>query len=126
MIEIRPVDRGHWAIFEQSETLFEGALCFGLFVDGVLVGFNSAYIPKHHSRLGKSEIAWGHRLVVLPSHRGQGLGLLFDEWLGEHLRGLGYRYLTITTHAGMAAAFERSPRWTFQDDVHGQRVYTYW
>lgn len=104
--EIKPIDRDQWAIFKQDEEVHPTTWCFGMYIDGKLVGFNAVMKPFH-----KSKAAWGHRLVILPEHRGKGLGLKFDQWVGEWLKDKGLSYHTITTNPGLEKQFEASPLW---------------
>ena len=53
----------------------------------------------------------GHRLVVLPDYQGLGIGLAFDDWLGEYLNERGYRYHKTISHPALIHAYARSPRW---------------
>ena len=53
----------------------------------------------------------GHRLVVLPDYQGLGIGLAFDNWVGQHLFERGYRYHKTISHPALIHAYARSPRW---------------
>ncbi len=57
----------------------------------------------------------GHRLVVLPDYQGLGIGLAFDNWLGEYLNARGYRYHKTISHPALIHAYARSPRWRLSD-----------
>lgn len=100
----RPFSRHHYL----SPVLHGAAKCFGLFVADECVAFN-AYIPFPHPHV--DDIRMGHRLVVLPDWQGLGIGLKFDNWLGEWLHGHGYRYHKTISHPALIHAYATSPRW---------------
>ena len=66
-------------------------------------------IPFPHPQ--RKNIRMGHRLVVLPDYQGLGIGLAFDNWLGEYLNDRGYRYHKTISHPALIHAYARSPRW---------------
>lgn len=51
------------------------------------------------------------RLVVLPEHRGIGLGRALSEWFGEHHLSRGDRFRSVTQNEQVGAARDKSPRW---------------
>ena len=74
---------------------------------GDLLGFVSA-IPQP-SRSGGY---WReHRLVVIPGHRGRGIGSALSHWLGEQSLASGHRYFSRTRNKRVAAARDASSLW---------------
>ena len=111
-LEVTALPHSAWPPFSRhhylSPSLHVAAHCYGLWLGGECIAFN-AHIPFPHPQ--RKNIRMGHRLVVLPDYQGLGLGLLFDNWLGEHLTGIGYRYHKTITHPGLIHALSKSPRW---------------
>lgn len=106
------VDRGTWRLFAQhhylSRELSGSAQCFGGYINGKLVAFNS-YLHLPHPVNKKIKI--GHRLVVLPDYQGIGIGGIFEDWLGEYLYSKGYEYHNVVAHPALLHYFAQSPRW---------------
>ena len=118
-LEIYPVDKTVWKLFAKyhylSNNLHNGAQCFGAFINGQCVAFNS-YI--HFAHPSHANIKKGHRLVVHPDWQGLGIGGIFDDWLGQYLYEKGFRYYCTVAHPAMIAYYSRSPRWKFQSDSY--------
>jgi len=111
-LEITPVPHGAWQPFSRhhylSHVLHGAARCYGAFLGEECIAFNSV-IPFPHPQ--RKNIRMGHRLVVLPDYQGLGIGLKFDNWLGEYLNDRGYRYHKTISHPALIHAYARSPRW---------------
>lgn len=101
-----------WAGFARhhylSHVLHAAAHCYGAWIGDQCVAFN-CHIPFPHPTT--KNIRMGHRLVVLPDYQGLGIGLIFDNWLGEHLAAKGYRYHKTISHPALIHALAKSPRW---------------
>jgi ABC-type ATPase involved in cell division len=111
-VEITTLPKSAWAPFARyhylSHVLHGAAKCFGLWIGDECVAFN-AFIPFPHP--SRKNIRMGHRLVVLPDYQGLGLGLFFDDWLGQWLWERGYRYHKTISHPALIHAYSKSPRW---------------
>lgn len=111
-LKITALPRSAWSLFRQhhylSGDLASGARCFGGWVDEELVAF-AAYIHFPHSRT--RNLKMGHRTVVLPDYQGLGIGGRLDDWIGDHLYRLGFRYRNVVAHPAMIVYYQRSPRW---------------
>jgi ABC-type polar amino acid transport system ATPase subunit/GNAT superfamily N-acetyltransferase len=111
-LTITTVPRSAWPPFARhhylSHSLHVAAHCYGAFIGDECVAFN-AHIPFPHP--SRKNIRMGHRLVVLPDYQGLGIGLVFDNWLGQYLYRQGYRYHKTISHPALIAAYMKSPRW---------------
>jgi GNAT superfamily N-acetyltransferase len=111
-LTVAEVSRDAWPPFSRhhylSPTLHVASHNYGMFLGDECIAFN-CHIPFPHP-IAKN-IRMGHRLVVLPDYQGLGIGLAFDNWLGEHLHAKGYRYHKTISHPALIHAYARSPRW---------------
>ena len=111
-LAIHPVNRTIWPVFSHhhyvSSVLATSAQCFGAFWGDDCIAFNS-YIHQPHPT--QRNIKLGHRLVVLPDFQGMGIGVAFDEWLGQWLYESGQRYHNVVSHPAIVAGYLRSSRW---------------
>ena len=111
-LAIHQVARDTWPAFSRhhylSPVLHGASWCYGAFVEDEQVAFNCVIpFPHAHTR----NIRMGHRLVVLPDWQGLGIGLAFDNWLGQELHEMGYRYHKTISHPALVSALSRSERW---------------
>lgn len=100
-----PLFRGHHYL---SRDLNKAARRFVATWRGNPVGFTS-YIHFVHPMVRDAKRE--HRTVVLPDYQGVGIGNRLSEWLGAHVRSLGYRFLSTTSHPAMARHRAASPLW---------------
>lgn len=111
-LRVHPADRTLWPAFRRhhylSGDLHAGARCFAGWIGEDLVAFTS-YLHFPHPRTRTIKI--GHRLVVLPDYQGLGIGGRLDDWLGQHLYELRYRYRNVISHPAMIRYYTASPRW---------------
>lgn len=111
-LEIYEAPKAAWEPFARhhylSHVLHNAAKCYLAFIGEEAVAFN-CHIPFPHPKV--KNIRMGHRLVVLPDYQGLGIGLAFDNWLGEKLHADGYRYHKTISHPALIHAYIRSPRW---------------
>jgi ABC-type ATPase involved in cell division/GNAT superfamily N-acetyltransferase len=111
-LNIARVHRAAWKLFSPhhylSGDLMSGCECYGAWVDDRIVAFSAIrHFPHHTAR----NIKMGHRLVVLPDWQGLGIGIAFDDWLGQHLYERGFRYRNTISHPAMIRGYARSARW---------------
>lgn len=111
-LKVAEVPRSAWPPFSRhhylSPSLHVASHNYGLFLGDECIAFN-AHIPFPHPI--RKNIRMGHRLVVLPDYQGLGIGLVFDNWIGEHLTAKGYRYHKTISHPALIHAYAGSPRW---------------
>jgi GNAT superfamily N-acetyltransferase len=111
-IGIYPVDRAAWRVFAPhhylSDYLQPSAWCFGAFVNGQCVGFQSY---RHFQHPHVRNLKLGHRLVVLPDWQGLGIGGLLNDVIAEMLYQQGFRFRAVVAHPAMVRIMARSPRW---------------
>jgi GNAT superfamily N-acetyltransferase len=122
-LQIYEAPKAAWGPFARhhylSHFLHNAAKCYIAFIGEEAVAFN-CHIPFPHPKV--KNIRMGHRLVVLPDYQGLGIGLAFDNWLGEKLYADGYRYHKTISHPGLIHAYLRSPRWRMNKQNNAPRV----
>jgi ABC-type arginine transport system ATPase subunit/GNAT superfamily N-acetyltransferase len=111
-LEIHRGGNSDWPLFRPhhylSGSCHTAAPKFIATLGGRPIAFNS-YL--HFPHPVAKDIKIGHRLVVLPDYQGLGIGLRFEEWMGQYLHEQGWRYHNVTAHPALIAACLRSPRW---------------
>lgn len=111
-LDIHEATRDVWPLFAPhhylSPTLAAAARNWVACVDGNPVAFNSI---RHQMHPKTKNIKIGHRLVVLPDWQGVGIGMAFDNWVGDLLWSEGYRYHKSITHPALISGYRRSKRW---------------
>jgi ABC-type taurine transport system ATPase subunit len=114
-LEVHRGTKADWPLFRPhhylSGTIHTAAPVFIATLDGRPVALNS-YLHFPHPRVKDLKI--GHRLVVLPDYQGLGIGMRFEEWMGQYLHERGWRYRNVTAHPALIASCLRSPRWKLQ------------
>jgi energy-coupling factor transporter ATP-binding protein EcfA2/GNAT superfamily N-acetyltransferase len=118
-LNIREADRSLWPIFRHhhylSGDIHPAAKCFAAYIEGRPVAFAAVlHFPHPKTR----NIKMGHRLVVLPDFQGLGIGGRLDDFLGNHLHSLGFRYRNCVAHPAMIAYYAKSPRWRLTNKVN--------
>lgn len=124
-LQIHEATGAAWSLFRGhhylTANIHKAARCFVATWRGAPVAFTS-YIHFPHPKVvgAKRE----HRTVVLPDYQGVGIGNAMSEWLGEHLRAKGLRFLSTTSHPAMIRHRHRSPRWRVNRIGHTSPVYS--
>ena len=54
-----------------------------------------------------------HRVVILPSYQGLGLGTLFSSWVGNHFTEKGLRLRITSTHPSIIHQMLKHSNWDF-------------
>ena len=111
-LEIKRVHTSTWEMFRKhhylDHDLHKAARCFVAFWRDVPVAFASVlHFPHPKTPNMKRE----HRTVCLPDYQGAGIGNALSEYVGSVVRGLGCRYVSITSHPAMMRARARSKNW---------------
>jgi ABC-type polar amino acid transport system ATPase subunit len=111
-LEIKRVHSSAWQLFRKhhylSTSLNSSAVCFCAFWDGVPVAFTAIlHFPHPRRKNTKRE----HRTVCLPDFQGVGIGNAMSAYIGSVCRGLGYSFISQTSHPAMIKTRARSNNW---------------
>lgn len=127
-LEVRRVHHSAWELFRKhhylDSNLNKSAACFVAFYQDQPVAFN-AVLHFPHSKV--KNIKRESRTVCLPDFQGVGIGNAMSNYIGSMCRGLGYRYLSQTSHPGMIQYRAKSKDWkmkqapTYKRSIKGKR-----
>lgn len=93
-----------------SSDCSKSATCFVLKNNGDLVAFVASIShPVKNGKKAKRE----HRLVVLPSYRGRGIGTKLSETMGQYEVSKGFRYFSKTSNKHLIRKRSKSKNWKF-------------
>lgn len=111
-LEIQRVHRSAWQLFRKhhylNTSISNAAQCFCAFWNDAPVAFTAVlHFPHATSRKIKRE----HRTVCLPDYQGVGIGNTMSGYIGAMLRGVGFRFISETSHPGMIRARAKSNLW---------------
>lgn len=111
-LEVRRVDSSAWQLFRKhhylDHDLHKAAKCFCAFWGTVPVAFAAVlHFPHPHSSNMKRE----HRTVTLPDYQGIGIGNVLSAYIGSMCKGIGMRYVSITSHPAMMRSRAKSASW---------------
>ena len=111
-LEIVKCKTAVWEIFRQHHYLnteiHKGAQCFVALFEGQPVAFASVlHFPHPRHPNTKRE----HRTVCLPDFQGVGIGNAVSDIVAAMCRGIGSRYLSITSHPSMMQSRAKSKNW---------------
>lgn len=111
-LEIKRVHSSAWQLFRKhhylNTSLNTSAVCFCAFWDGVPVAFTAVlHFPHPIRKNTKRE----HRTVCLPDFQGVGIGNAMSAFIGSMCKGLGYSFLSQTSHPAMMRARAKSSLW---------------
>jgi ABC-type nitrate/sulfonate/bicarbonate transport system ATPase subunit len=111
-LTIKRVHTDAWELFKRhhylNDQIHKAAKCFCAFWDGTPVAFTSVlHFPHPKSRNMKR----GHRTVCLPDFQGVGIGNALSAHIASMCKGLGARYVSITSNPSMIASRGRSQDW---------------
>lgn len=109
---VKRVHSDAWHLFRKHHYLsaehHKSARCFCAFWNKTPVAFCSVlHFPHPRSRNMKRE----HRAVCLPDFQGVGIGNALSNLIASMCKGMGCRYVSITSHPGMIGYRSRSPQW---------------
>jgi ABC-type thiamine transport system ATPase subunit len=110
--EVKRVHHSAWQLFRKHHyldtTLHKGAECYVALWQEHPTAFASVlHFPHATARNIKRE----HRTVCLPDFQGVGIGNAMSDYIGSVCRGLGFRWLSQTSHPAMIRARAASPNW---------------
>ena len=111
-LSVKRVHSDAWHLFRKHHyldtNLHKAAICFVAFWRDVPVAFASMlHFPHPKTPNMKRE----HRTVCLPDFQGIGIGNALSDYVASCARGLGCRYVSITSHPAMMRSRTASPNW---------------
>lgn len=111
-LEIKRVHSSAWQLFRKhhylNTSLNTSAVCFCAFWEGVPVAFTAVlHFPHATVKNMKRE----HRTVCLPDYQGVGIGNVMSAYIGSVCKGLGFRFVSETSHPSMINARAKSIVW---------------
>ena len=110
----RRIDRSPWDYFKRhhylSSRLLSAATCFGAFLNGKLVAFDS-WIQFYGRLPTLRKAKQSHRTVCLPDYQGIGIGGALVDWSASLWLGMGYRAFRRTSHPMEKLRLAKSSRW---------------
>ena len=111
-LTIKPVHRSAWELFRKHHyldtSLNKAAQCFCGFIEDSPVTFTAVlHFPHQTTRLFKRE----HRTVCLPDFQGVGLGNSMSDFVASICKGVGFRYISQTSHPAMIFSRNKSRNW---------------
>ena len=111
-LEIKRVHSSAWQLFRKhhylNTSLNTSSVCFCAFWGGIPVAFTAVlHFPHPIRKNTKRE----HRTVCLPDYQGVGIGNAMSAYIGSLCKGLGYSFLSQTSHPAMIRARAKSGLW---------------
>lgn len=116
VLAVRPASKERWELYSPyhylSHVLLDNASFWEAFVtvDTVERAVAFAAVCPMPSGTVKKAIR-GHRLVVIPSAQGMGIGAVISEAVAQHYLEEGYRYFSKTSHPRLGDYRNRSAKW---------------
>ena len=112
-LEIKRINHENWKIFSKHHyldtTLNKSAVCFGGYIDGQLVAFDS-WLP-FFGKLSYGKARRVHRAVCLPDFQGAGIANAMLNATSSMWKALGFRVFLGTGHPAMVQSKIRSKEW---------------
>lgn len=109
---VKRVNSSAWQLFRKHHyldtSLKKTAACFMSSWDGVPVAFTAILHFPHPSA---KNIKREHRTVCLPDYQGIGIGNAMSAYMGALCRGMGFRYMSQTSHPAMITSRNNSSDW---------------
>lgn len=111
-LTIRRVHSSAWKIFRKHHYLDTNinasSVCFVAFWNNIPVAFSAIlHFPHPKRKNTKRE----HRTVCLPDYQGVGIGNALSDYMGALCGGLGYSFISQTSHPAMIRARAKSKNW---------------
>jgi len=109
---VKRVHSSAWQLFRKHHyldtSIHSGAKCFVAFWNEIPVAFASVlHFP--HPKI--SNMKREHRTVTLPDYQGVGIGNYLSVYIASMCKGLGCRYVSITSHPAMMRSRAKSMEW---------------
>jgi len=111
-LEVKRVHSSAWQLFRKhhylNTSLNTSSVCFCAFWDDIPVAFTSVlHFPHPIRKNTKRE----HRTVCLPDYQGVGIGNAMSAYIGSVCKGLGWSFISQTSHPAMIRARAKSDKW---------------
>lgn len=111
-LTVKRVHSDAWQLFRKhhylNTSLNTSSVCFCAFHDDVPVAFTAVlHFPHPIRKNTKRE----HRTVCLPDYQGIGIGNALSAYVGSVCRGMGWSFLSTTSHPAMIRARAKSDKW---------------
>lgn len=111
-LEIKRVHRSAWKLFRKHHyldtNLHKASACFCAFWKDIPVAFTAVlHFPHPNRKRTKRE----HRTVCLPDYQGVGIGNAMSDYVGSMCKGLGYSFISQTSHPAMIRTRSKSQNW---------------
>ena len=111
-LTVRRVHSSAWEMFRKHHYLDHNintsAVCFCAYLKDVPVAFTAVlHFPHPVRKNTKRE----HRTVCLPDFQGVGIGNAMSAYIGSLCKGLGYSFISQTSHPAMIGYRNKSPIW---------------
>jgi len=123
-LEVKRVHSSAWQMFRKhhylNTTINKAARCFVAFWEGVPVAF-TAVLHFPHPKV--KNIKREHRTVCLPDFQGVGIGNALSDYIGAMCRGIGFRYMSQTSHPAMIRSRNKSKMWRMRQAPTHKKSY---
>ena len=111
-LTVQRVHSSAWQMFRKHHyldtKLNTSAVCFCAFWRGVPVAFSAVLHFAHPKRKNTKR---EHRTVTLPDYQGVGIGNALADYVGSMCKGLGFSYISTTSHPAMIRSRAKSAHW---------------
>lgn len=111
-LEVKRVHHSAWQLFRKyhylDTNLNTAAVCFCAFWKGQPVAFSSIL---HFPHAKVKDIKREHRTVCLPDFQGVGIGNALSDYIGAMCKGIGFRFVSETSHPGMIQFRNKAVNW---------------
>jgi hypothetical protein len=114
-LKIQRVHSDAWKLFRKHHyldtNLNTSAACFVAFWNDTPVAFSAVlHFPHAIVKNMKRE----HRTVCLPDYQGVGIGNALSDYMGAMCNGMGFRYVSETSHPAMIRNRAKSKNWNMK------------
>jgi ABC-type molybdenum transport system ATPase subunit/photorepair protein PhrA len=111
-LTVKRVHSDAWQLFRKHHylnmELHKASRCFVAFWNDTPVAFTAVlHFPHPKDPRMKRE----HRTVCLPDFQGVGIGNAMSAYIGSVVKGIGFRFFSITSHPAMIRARAKSALW---------------
>jgi len=111
-LEVKRVHSSAWQLFRKhhylNTSINKAARCFVAFLSDSPVAFTGILHFPHST---DAKIKRESRTVCLPDFQGVGIGSAMSNYMGAMCRGLGFRFISETSHPAMIRARAKSKLW---------------
>jgi len=112
ILEVKRVHSSAWQLFRKHHyldtKLNTSSVCFCAFWNDIPVAFTAVLHFPHPTRKNTKR---EHRTVCLPDYQGVGIGNAMSAYIGALCKGLGWSFISQTSHPAMIRARAKSGKW---------------